>query len=170
VIEARLIRKTIEGYSLPVMGLHGLPHWARVLDNGLKLADETGAERQVVALFAVLHDARRLNEGSDPGHGARAGALASELRADYLDLTDAEFELLVTACVHHTDGMVEGDVTVQTCWDADRLDLWRVCTEPAYRLLCTPEAKMEEIRDWCRERSLSDYMPDYVMESWLADP
>ncbi|MCL1979565.1 MAG: hypothetical protein FWG62_00615, partial [Proteobacteria bacterium] len=55
-------------------GLHGLSHWARVYDNGLRLAAETGADRQVVALFALFHDSRRLTEQADPDHGPRGAA------------------------------------------------------------------------------------------------
>ena len=134
MIEPKLMHTIIEGYTLPVLGTHGLSHWARVLENGLKLAEQTGANKQVVALFAVFHDARRQNETIDPGHGARGGELASQLRSKYLDLGEDDFELLVTACAHHTDGMVDGDVTVQTCWDADRLDLWPSRTVSGRRL------------------------------------
>ncbi len=168
MIEPKLVRMIVEGYTLPVLGTHGLPHWARVLENGLKLAEQTGANGHVVTLFAVFHDARRQNESIDPGHGARGAALATELRAGYLDLRDDEFELLVTACAHHTDGTVDGDVTVQTCWDADRLDLWRVYTVPRREYLCTPAAKDNEILQWSRERSESDHTPDYVARDWLA--
>ena len=40
-------------------------------------------------------------------------------------LDTAGFDMLVHACRYHSDGLVEGDVTVRTCWDADRLDLGR---------------------------------------------
>jgi uncharacterized protein len=36
---------------------------------------------------------------------------------------DDRFDLLYTACDLHTDGLTDGDVTIQACWDADRLDL-----------------------------------------------
>ena len=166
MIEPKLIHAIIEGYTLPPMGIHGLPHWARVLDNGLRLASQTGAKQQVVAFFAVFHDSRRRNEEVDLGHGARGGTLASQLRAQYLNLADDEFELLVYACAHHTDGTVDGDVTVQTCWDADRLDLPRVGITPMNERLCTSAAKNEEIQAWSRERSISDYTPDYVVKDW----
>jgi len=168
MIDPNLMRVIIDGYALPVLGTHGLSHWARVLENGLRMAETTGANQRVVTLFAVFHDARRLNESIDPGHGARGGALAAELRDQYLDLSDPEFELLITACDHHTDGTVDGDVTVQTCWDADRLDLWRVRTVPKREYLCTPAACDREILEWSRKRSESRYTPDYVLNDWLA--
>ena len=47
-----LIRQILEGYALRRHGLHGLSHWGRVLDNGLKLAPTVGANEKVVTLFA----------------------------------------------------------------------------------------------------------------------
>ncbi|MFM7531655.1 MAG: hypothetical protein ACKO5J_04035, partial [Rubrivivax sp.] len=45
---------------------------------------------------------------------------------------------------HHSSGLTEADVTVQTCWDADRLDLGRVGIRPSPRYLCTPAARQPE--------------------------
>ena len=167
MVNPRLVQKIIGGYALPVLGTHGVPHWARVLENGLRLAEQTGAHREVVALFAVFHDSRRVNEGTDPGHGRRGAELARQLRHDFAGLDERALELLVTACAHHTDGAVDGDVTVRTCWDADRLDLWRVYVEPDDALLCTAEAKSSAIRDWSRERSVAGYTPAYALEDWV---
>ena len=49
--------------------LHGPAHLRRVERNGLTLAEHRGADVRVVRLFAVLHDACRVDEGSDIGHG-----------------------------------------------------------------------------------------------------
>lgn len=165
-IDSALIHRIVHGYELPLDGVHGLGHWARVLENGLRLAERTGANERVVSLFAVFHDARRRDEGTDTGHGARGARLARELRAEYLELTDGEFGLLETACVDHTDGTVEGDITVQTSWDADRLDLWRVYIVPHKKYLCTSAARGDEIQEWARQRSVTNYTPDYVTEVW----
>jgi uncharacterized protein len=167
MIDARLIHRIIAGYELPLDGIHGLSHWARVLETGLRLAEQTGANRRVVSLFAVFHDARRRDEGRDDGHGARGARLARALRAEWLDLTDMEFALLEKACIHHTDGTVDGDITVQTCWDADRLDLWRVFIVPHNKYLCTSAARDEQIQEWARERSVKNYTPEYVTGVWM---
>ena len=58
-------------YRLHWTGIHGVGHWARVLDAGLRLASVTGADPEVVALFALFHDACRRNDSHDPRHGAR---------------------------------------------------------------------------------------------------
>ena len=82
-----LVLKTVlEDYALPVNGDHGVAHWARVLENGLRLSKETDANIEVVQLFAVLHDSRRQNEVTDPDHGPRAAEFAMELRGSVFDL------------------------------------------------------------------------------------
>jgi len=58
-------------YKVDWHGLHGISHWIRVCVNGLMLARETGASQHVIELFAFFHDARRINEYADAGHGER---------------------------------------------------------------------------------------------------
>lgn len=168
MIDPTLVHTILNGYTLPPLGYHGLSHWARVLENGLRLAETTGADRRVVEMFAVFHDARRVNEARDPGHGARGADLARDMRADWLDLTDEQFALLEYACIHHTDGLTAADVTAQTCWDADRLDLWRVYITPRDEYLCTAAAKDPQMQAWAKERSETYYTPAYVTDEWLA--
>ena len=50
-------------------GHHGIAHWARVRVNSLLIAKEIGGNPHVVELFSFSHDARRLNEHIDDGHG-----------------------------------------------------------------------------------------------------
>ena len=75
-----LLREILANYALPWFGTHGVSHWARVLETGLRLAPGTGANPQVIQLFAVLHDSKRINEGIDPDHGRRAADYAARLR------------------------------------------------------------------------------------------
>ncbi len=168
MIRQSLIREILKGYALPRMGTHGLPHWGRVLETGLRLAAQTGANPEVIELFSVFHDARRRTETGDPGHGRRGADLALERRSKHLSLSDEDFDVLVTACTHHTDRFVDADTTVQTCWDADRLDLWRVFITPKNALLCTAAAKDKAIQKWARARSLSNYTPSFVKDEWLS--
>ena len=133
---------TVRGqFALVWDGIHGIQHWERVRENGQRLAEVTGANPAVIELFAYLHDSRRLDDWEDLGHGARAAVYLQTLRGHYFDISDEELELLVYACRHHSDGIMEGDVTVLTCWDADRLDLGRVGIRPDPRYLCTPAAR-----------------------------
>ena len=117
-------------FLLDWKGVHGVSHWARVRRNGLLIAKDNGADRNVVECFSFLHDSKRINEDSDPDHGKRAAEFALSLRDSYVDLSDTSFSLLTTACEGHTGARYHEDVTVQACWDADRLDLGRVGIKP----------------------------------------
>jgi hypothetical protein len=113
MIKPEMIQEILAGYSLHVMGIHGLSHWARVLETGLRIAEKTGANPEIVSLFAVFHDSRRMNESTDSGHGRRGGDLAVALRDKYIDLSYMDFERLQYACDKHTDGLMDDDATVQ---------------------------------------------------------
>jgi uncharacterized protein len=161
-----LIRQVAPGHHRGGRGIHGVVHWARVLENGLRIGAAVGANLTVVRLFAVFHDCRRRNDHHDPGHGARGGQVARDLRAEWLDVNDEELELLVYACDHHTDGLTEADPTVQACWDADRLDLPRCGIRVRPDRLCTDTARGLATIAWAEERAVSDYRPDFVAD-WL---
>jgi len=149
-----LIDKVQTGFALHLDGIHGIAHWRRVHANGLRLAELTGADPVIVALFAFLHDSKRMNDGRDPQHGARAAQFAAGLRDSLLTLNDEEFELLRYACEYHTDGLIEAHVTVQTCWDADRLDLGRIGVRPDPHRLCTSAAREASMIEWAYRKSV----------------
>ena len=165
---ASIMAAILRGYSLPVRGYHGVVHWARVLENGLRVAESTGADPEVVSLFALFHDSRRINEHRDDGHGQRGGDLAHSLRGTLVHLDDARFELLYEACRLHTDGLVEGDPTLQACWDADRLDLARVGISPSPRRLCTGTAR--DLIEWANDRASRGHEPVDVLQAWGLTP
>ena len=143
-------------YLLHWGGTHGLPHWERVRENGLRLATLTGARADVVELFAYFHDACRANEGRDPGHGARGADLARTLAGTVFTIDAAGLELLAEACCGHTHGKTAADPTIATCWDADRLDLGRVGTRPRPERLCTEAARDPKIIAWAWGKSLGE--------------
>ncbi len=140
-ITPELIELLRREFALEWGGIHGAPHWARVRRNGLMLAATTNASRRVVELFAFLHDARRRHDGRDREHGDRAAQLVHEIGPGPLAISGEEVDLLAFACRHHSGGMIEADVTVQACWDADRLDLVRIGIRPHPERLCTVAAR-----------------------------
>ena len=103
-------------FILDWYGMHGVSHWARVRQNALMLSQHTGADNQVLELFAFLHDAAREGEYADPQHGMRAAGLIEVLQGDYFHLNNKQFDQLMAACEKHSDGLVEHeDITVMTC-------------------------------------------------------
>ena len=83
-------------------------------------------------MFALLHDSQRLCEGYDPEHGLRASEYAQKLfDQGLLVLDQPKIELLKLACKNHCDRSAKSnDISVNICWDSDRIDLTRVGVDP----------------------------------------
>jgi uncharacterized protein len=74
-------------------GIHGVAHWQRVREKGVRIAKQTGANPLIVELFAFLHDCCREDDGTDSGHGERAAEFGLSLRKSILHLSDADFRV-----------------------------------------------------------------------------
>lgn len=117
--------------------IHGLKHWDRVYQNGQKLLT-TEVHSIVVELFAYLHDSCRVDNYEDIQHGERAAEWIKTLRYTCLkELSDEDFNLLFDACRLHTITTKTGNPTIDACFDADRLDLWRVGIIPDPKRMAT---------------------------------
>ena len=78
----------------------------------------------------------------DLEHGVRAARILHTLRNTILkQLADEEFSLLEMACRLHTTVLRTGNLTVDTCFDADRLDLERVGIIPFHNKMATQNGK-----------------------------
>ena len=161
-----LLAEIAAQYVLDPRDMHGLDHWGRVLENGVRLAEAEGGDISVIRLFAIFHDACRLTQTRDPGHGARGADLAIKILGDLTLVTQEQLALLTLACREHTDGKTAADLTVQICWDSDRLDLARVPIMPNPDFLCTATAKQEELIRWASQRAMTNYSPSFVQTSW----
>lgn len=154
-IPAPLAKAVLDQYLLNLDGIHGLKHWIRVWNIGSELAKTTGADMDVVRYFAFLHDVCREDDDLDLFHGVRSAKLIKKvLQPEYLHLPEEEIKLLEFAVQRHTYGMREAHPTVQTCWDADRLDLGRVGIMPHPSRLCTEAAKDPAMIQWAYQASI----------------
>ena len=114
-------------------GVHGFAHAQRVECFALMLAKSTNADVDVLIWFAYVHDSQRKGDGMDFNHGPEAAEYVDVIRQTYLkELDDNQITLLKTACRLHTSTHKTGESTIDTCFDADRLDLPRVgiATDP----------------------------------------
>lgn len=152
---ARLVTYLRTHFRLDWYGIHGASHWGRVKRIGLKLAAVTGADPEVVSLFAFLHDSCRIHDGRDPEHGSRAALLVQHLQGDWFRLAPEQLDQLIVACAGHSAGRRIADVTVQTCWDADRLDLGRIGVRPDPQYLGNEAARRSEFIEWAWDLSQS---------------
>lgn len=127
----------VEHHTVGPYSIHGPDHWQRVMDNGLELAKRNGADEVVVRLFAIFHDAERWNDGHDPEHGQRAAQLVKQLHGEMFEIDEVSLDLLCVACEYHHQGGTTDDLTIGTCWDADRMDLTRVGARLDPKLMST---------------------------------
>lgn len=137
-----LIDEIKQQFRINWHGIHGANHWARVLNHGLVIGEVLNADLLIVELFAFLHDSQRHNEQADALHGHRAADYATSLNKVYFDLSSKQLDTLCHAIRFHSDGLVHDDSTIQTCWDADRLDLTRIGIRPEAKYLSATAAAM----------------------------
>jgi hypothetical protein len=97
--------------------IHGPEHWHSVAVAALHLlAAGEPADRPLVFVFALLHDARRLDDGADPEHGPRAAELLHRLRErGLLDMPDLRAAHLDEALRAHARGEVSKNPTIALC-------------------------------------------------------
>ncbi len=158
------LQSHILSHRLFVSEIHGLTHWQQVERNGLLLATETGADTIVVRLFALFHDSKRANDGIDIAHGPRGAKFAKECFEDHLlDITQEQFDKLYHACMFHTTEPRSGDATIDTCYDADRLDLGRV------EMTLDPNKMATAFGAKIAQRSLEEGIKPKDMREWLAN-
>lgn len=145
-MEKALLQRIKDQYQLNLNSDHGISHWKRVDKIGLYLSKATKADLAVVSLFAYLHDSRRVDEDYDPEHGLRAAIFARELYDEkLLDLAVGQLDNLIAACKFHSQIEIKPDnITIATCWDADRLDLCRLGATPDHEYLFSNAAKKKE--------------------------
>ena len=145
-------------FRLSHNGHHGLEHWMRVLINGRLLANENGADIEVVEHFALVHDVMRENENLDLHHGPRAADFVKSIVGTWIKLDDQQLRKLIEACRYHSVGRLDRDITIQTCWDADRLDLGRVGKKPKSTYLGSSLARDQSFMKMAYERSKSRFV------------
>ena len=147
-------------FELSHSGFHGLEHWFRTLINGRLIARETGADLDVIEHFALIHDVMRKNEDEDIQHGNRAVEFISVFANDWIHLSSDQLEQLKEAVRYHSLGRLTRDITIQSCWDADRLDLGRVGIRPNSTYLGTKIARDPEFLEAAYQRSKQRFV-DY---------
>ncbi len=156
------VLERVLGSPLARSELHGEDHWRRVAVAGSRIADRTlGVDRLVVLLFAILHDAGRLRDFFDEHHAYRGAKLARELLEGTTLVSEEQLETLLHAIERHDSGGRSEDPTIAACFDADRLDLWRVGVRPNPALLST-EAAVGLI-EWAREMQGQRYSWEEVL-------
>ena len=165
VVKQNYIDFLAKTYQLNHNGHHGLEHWLRVLINGRLLAEETGADLAVVEHFALVHDVMRENENMDLHHGPRAAEFTRSIAGSWIKLEEHRLRKLIQACLYHSVGRLDRDITIQTCWDADRLDLGRVGMIPKSTYLGSSLARDPNFIEMAVMRSKKRFVSEDFVEN-----
>ncbi len=146
--------------------LHGESHWLHVTQCSLMLAEQTPhCDLAVIYLFGLLHDTKRLHDGRDSQHGERASEFVQHLQHEnILQLSHTQLDILTSACYDHNKGKTSEDMTIGICWDADRLNLWRVGMMPKEKYMSTHPAKQHHMR----LKALQHLFKRYTWQGLLA--
>ncbi len=164
---SRLVNAVLKRSTGKDSYVHGESHWKRVAAAGLALLSETPeADPTLVFLFALFHDSMRLNDNRDPMHGPRGAMLARDLRGKAFELDEERMDLLAFACEEHTNAGLAEDPRVGVCWDADRLNLWRVGIKPDPRLLSTEAARSNGRIEWARSLQQEPFVWDKLYRAF----
>lgn len=124
-----LLREALAASTHHNSPIHGQLHWRAVAQAGISIAADGGCAKVALA-FAMIHDCQRINDEWDPDHGERAAVWASKSRT-LLHLVGKERRALVSeACLNHEKGYTTQNPVIGSCWDADRINLWRVGLMP----------------------------------------
>src|SRR3989344_4339246 len=92
------------------------------------------------AILQRIKNQYQLNLNSD--HGISHWQRYKEI---LLDITVGQLSNLVIACKSHSQSEIKPEnITIATCWDADRLDLWRLGATPNPELLFSEYAKRKK--------------------------
>ena len=160
IVRQQYVDFLADNFQLSHNGHHGLEHWMRVLLNGRLLAEDNGADIEVVEHFALVHDVMRESENLDLHHGPRAADFVKSIVGTWITLDDQQMHKLMDACRYHSVGRLDRDITVQTCWDADRLDLGRVGIQPKSAYLGSSLARDQNFMKMAYERSKIRFVID----------
>lgn len=123
--------------------LHGVPHWLQVEAIAKALwthsQPKAGQVNEILIGFALLHDACRNTDRSDPNHGPRSASWieSDKLLQNHLGGRD-QAELVAQACRIHTNGPPQKHPILGICLDADRLTLGRCGIRPQVEYISHP--------------------------------
>lgn len=116
-------------------------HAKRIINFGRYLAKQNGANMNVVILFAALHDSEK-KDTNNPEHGAMAAKKIGDFyHYLFYNLSSQEKESVKKACELHSTEIKTGDVTIDTCIDANRLEIGRYGIEYDIEKFATEEGR-----------------------------
>lgn len=164
VIPKNILKEILNEYQLDLLnGMNGLNHWSRIIENAFLLSEYNKANKKVLVAFAFFHKIKRNNEEQDTNEGYK-GAQLLRYYENELGLNEEEFDQAYFACVNFNEFKTHDNLTIATCWDAERLDLMRTGLYPREDDLQSTYAKNAGTITWAVRRALNNHISDWVYE------
>ena len=113
----------------------------RVAAAGIRLLRDSGEGIPTLVLtFALFHDSMRLHDGGDSQHGVRAAAFLRSVPQELIRIPADGMDVVTSALEQHSGAKTSSEPSTAICWDADRVNLWRLGIEPHPQYLSTRSA------------------------------
>ena len=103
---AALLKHLRQRFAINWHGAHGASHWARVRNNGLMIAEATGANMAVVEIFAFFHDSCRI--GADEYFDHTRGGI---MRRTHFIVADRGWSGARVTCLRAVSALLAGLLT-----------------------------------------------------------
>ena len=122
-------------------------HLASSAQLAWQMALERGADPELTACAAAIHDLGRILTGRKAGHAEAAYEPAKSLLSDCGLFSDEEIEIMALAAKNHSSKDVKGTVIEEIIKDADVVD----CCQHGYSSYYKPEV-MQRYYDWIKKQ------------------
>lgn len=155
IVPKIVLKKIIEEFYLKDSFIHGAAHWSRVYHYGHILSELNDFDKENIAFFSIFHDSKRFNDDYDPEHGLRGAEFFKKL-SKIIDITNEQKEIIYEACKKHNYQQEADSLEVGLCFDADRLDLWRVGINPNDDYLHIKQSKSFEMKKFTKDMTLNN--------------
>lgn len=167
IIPVEVMKQVMNEFHLKNSVIHGISHWSRVFYYGATLSKIHNIDLEIIAYFSIFHDSKRMLEDDEPEHGPSAAEFFKKLDS-IIFIKPENKEIIYEAC--RTHNLVDStDIKeIGVCYDADRLDLWRVSLEPSDKYLHFDISKQNETKDSARIFTRHNFSKTLLSESILT--
>lgn len=168
IVPPKVLRRIMDEFSLKNSDVHGVNHWSRVYYYGHLLSKNHSIDLEIIAYFSIFHDSKRICEHEDPEHGYNGAEFFKKLES-IIHLKPENKEIIYEACSKHNYQEQTNIKEIGVCFDADRLDLWRVDIQPYNRYLHFDESKSDLMKQYTKQFIEYNYKHTHLSKSIIKN-
>lgn len=164
LISKENLKELFCNFRLDFYGVHGFPHWCRVIENGYILSQSYNIDMDIIICFALFHDIERVCDEYDYQHGLRGGNFFLNNLHLINNINEQKAQIIYEACSGHTDIHHSDNLNIAACWDSDRLDLMRVGIFPQSPYLNLEKSKKSNFIQTRSDIAWNNSLPKWANE------